>query len=341
MGGDYAPAAVVNGASLALKRYPNLRFKLYGDEMLVRPLLAKHPALLERSDIIHTDQIVAAHAKPSAALRQSTKSSMRLAIDAVKSGEASGVISSGNTGALLAMAKVVLRTLPNITRPAITSTVPTERSRTVMLDMGANIDCDEQILFEFAVMGDAFARILLGIASPSIGLLNVGEEEVKGHDTLKLAYQKLKATPSLNFHGFIEGNDILKGTVDVVVTDGFTGNVALKTIEGTAKFLASSLKEAFSNSLLSKLGYLLARASLTPFREKMDPRKYNGGVFIGVNGIVVKSHGNADAEAFANAIVITVELITHDINGKISSELSNTRLTANETESHTEIRVVE
>lgn len=323
MGGDHAPASVIDGAALALRNHPTVRFVLFGDDTRIRPLLELHPTLKARCEVVHTLDVIAADAKPSVALRQGTNSSMRLAIDAVKSGRAHGVVSSGNTGALLATAKMVLKTLPGINRPALASVLPTLKRSCVMLDAGANIDCDARTLCQFAVMGDGFARSVLGITSPSIGLLNVGTEEIKGHDTLKAAYHALKEVKNLNFQGFCEGTDIGRGNVDVVVTDGFTGNVTLKTLEGTAHFVANSLKKALQSSFWGKLGFLIASPALSPFREKMDPRQHNGAGFIGLNGITVKSHGNADAIAFAHAVDVAFDLIQHDVNGKILEELES------------------
>lgn len=324
MGGDNAPLCVVEGANLALGTVPYVHFKLFGNEAELAPLLARFPKLAARSEIIHTPDKVASDAKPSVALRQGAKSSMRLAINAVKDGQAHGVVSSGNTGALLAMSKVALKTLPGIKRPALCSTLPTVKDNIVMLDMGANIEVDVETLCQFAIMGDAFARIVLGLEKPVIGLLNVGAEEIKGNDLLRSAHHILKHVPHLNYIGFCEGNDIGKGDINVVVADGFTGNITLKTIEGTAQFVATSLKRALTSSLCGKLGYALAATALKPFRAKMDPRQHNGAVFIGLNGITVKSHGNADAIAFANAIQVTHELLAHDVNGKIMEELSRT-----------------
>ena len=326
MGGDNAPYSVVEGAQIAFARHPNLRFMFFGKQEKIQPLLDQHPALKAQSEIVHTEDYVASDAKPSVALRQGSKSSMRLAIDAVKHGKADGIVSAGNTGALMAMSKVVLRMLPKIDRPAICATLPTVKGRLVMLDMGANVECDAKTLCQFAVMGDAFARTVLGIASPSIGILNIGEEEIKGHGMLRDAYAHLKSIPSLNFHGFVEGTDIGKGTVDVVVTDGFTGNVALKTLEGTAKFITTKLKAAFRSNIFGKIGYIVARPALKSFQRSMDPREHNGGVFIGLNGITVKSHGNADGVAFSVAIKMAYELIKDDVNGKIIDELHRAHL---------------
>lgn len=326
MGGDHAPASVIDGAALALRNHPAVRFILFGDDTRIRPLLELHPTLKARSEVVHTLDVIASDAKPSVALRQGTNSSMRLAIDAVKDGRAHGVVSSGNTGALLATAKMVLKTLPGINRPALASVLPTLKRSCVMLDAGANIDCDARTLCQFAVMGDGFARSVLGITSPSIALLNVGTEEIKGHDTLKEAYHALKRVKNLNFQGFCEGTDIGRGNVDVIVTDGFTGNITLKTLEGTAHFVAHSLKNALESSIWGKLGYLIASPALMPFRQKMDPRQHNGAGFIGLNGITVKSHGNADAVSFAHAIDVAFDLIQHDMNGKILEELANASL---------------
>lgn len=326
MGGENAPEAVVYGAAQVLRRHPKLRFQFFGDSARIRPLLDNQPRLKACAEVIHTDDMVGADAKPSVALRQGTKSSMRLAINAVKEGKADAVVSSGNTGALLAISKVVLKTLPNINRPALISTLPTLKTNCVMLDMGANVEADARNLCQFAVMGDAFARAVLGISSPSIALLNVGEEEIKGHETLKTAYHALKEVHNLNFQGFCEGTDIGRGNVDVVVTDGFTGNITLKTLEGTAHFVATSLKRALKSSFFGMVGYAISQRALIPFKRKMDPRSHNGAVFIGLNGISVKSHGNADSFAFANAVELAYELVQHDVNGKITEELKNAKL---------------
>lgn len=322
MGGDYAPACVVEGAALALKHYPGLTFIIYGNEGEIRPVLSRYPRLAEAVTLVHTDIVVASDAKPSVALRQARGSSMRLAIDAVKEGKAAGMVSAGNTGALMAMAKIVFGTLPGITRPAIASLFPSMNGQIVLLDLGANVECDATNLFQFAIMGDAFARAVLGVQEPKIGLLNVGSEEVKGHEAVKAASIMLKeSNVSLNFHGFVEGNDIAEGTTHVVVTDGFTGNIALKTAEGTARICRDLVKTAFNEGLLSKLGGLLARSSLKRVFKKMDPRMHNGAMFLGLNGIAVKSHGNADGIGFSNAISVAVELAAHGINSKIQEEL--------------------
>jgi len=263
MGGDAAPKMVVRGASIALERFPDVRFLMVGREPQIAPLLSGRKALRDATTLKHTDDVVSSDAKPSVALRAGRQSSMRLAIDAVQSGEAGCVVSAGNTGALMAMAKFVLKTLPGINRPAIASFFPTLRGESVMLDLGANVQCDAQNLVEFTVMGNAFARSVLGIMAPTYALLNVGSEEIKGHESLQEASAVLRASnlPG-KFLGFVEGDDIAKGTADVIVTDGFTGNIALKTAEGTAKLINEYLRHTFRSSLLAGLGYMLARPAV-------------------------------------------------------------------------------
>jgi glycerol-3-phosphate acyltransferase PlsX len=322
MGGDNAPAMVIAGADIARRRYPKVNFIFFGDEQRIKPLLEDRKALNAVASIRHTDSVVSGDAKPSVALRAGRQSSMRLAIDAVAAGEAHCVVSAGNTGALMAMAKMVLRTLPGIHRPAICSILPTLRGECVMLDLGANIDCDSDNLFQFAVMGAIFARTVLGIPEPTIGLLNVGAEELKGHDELRQAAQLLRAAilPG-RLHGFIEGNDIPSGTVDVVVTDGFTGNVALKIAEGMGKLYSGFLLRTFKSSVMARLGYVMASGAFRKLRARVDPRRYNGGMFLGLSGVCVKSHGGIDAFGFANAIGVAIDLVAQGFNERISQEL--------------------
>ncbi|HEY9566786.1 MAG TPA: phosphate acyltransferase PlsX, partial [Thalassobaculum sp.] len=262
--------------------------------------------------------------KPSAALRAGRGSSMRLAIDLVGTGEADCVVSAGNTGALMAMAKFVLRPVRGIDRPAIAGMFPTLRGESAMLDLGANIDCDATNLVQFAVMGQIFARTVLGLDRPVVGLLNVGSEEQKGHEAIREAATLLRGIKGMpfDFHGFVEGDDIPAGTVDVVVTDGFSGNVALKTAEGTARLIGQFLRDAFGSSLLSKVGYLLARPAIGQLRQRMDPRRYNGAVFLGLNGIAVKSHGGTDALGFANAIGVAADMARHGFLDTVKRELA-------------------
>jgi len=324
MGGDKAPEMAIQGCELAQERFPFVGFLLFGDEARIAPLVAAAKLDPAKHKIVHTEDAVAGDAKPSIALRSGRKSSMRLAIDAVRDGDSAGVVSAGNTGALMAMAKFVLKTLPGIDRPAIASLFPTMRGESVMLDLGANVQCGADNLVQFAIMGEVFARTVLGLAQPSVGLLNVGSEDMKGHDELRAAAAWLRNTHlPIEFRGFIEGDDVPAGTVDVIVTDGFTGNVALKIAEGTSKLYSSFLKGAFQSSFLAKLGYLLAGSALKKVRLRTDPRRYNGAMFVGLNGIVVKSHGGTDALGFANAISVAVDMVTHGLNEKIKSELAH------------------
>lgn len=322
MGGDRAPDIVVNGAHIARERFPDVDFLMVGDEAKIRPLLDRLPGLAKVSQILHTDQAVRSDEKPSVALRSGRKSSMRLALDAVSKGDAAAAVSAGNTGALMAMAKLSLRMLPGIDRPAIASFFPTQRGESVMLDLGANVTCDADNLVQFALLGDVFARTVLGLTAPSIGLLNVGEEEMKGREEVREAAARLRRTHLANrLHGFVEGDDILKGTVDVIVTDGFTGNIALKTAEGTSRLVSHFLRESIQSNLMAKIGYLFMRTALSKFRSRIDPRRYNGAVFLGLGGIAVKSHGGTDALGFANAIGVAVDMTINGFIEKLRAEL--------------------
>ncbi len=323
MGGDHAPDMVVEGADLARTRYPKVKYIFFGDESRIGPLLEKRKALRDVASIHHTSEAISGDAKPSIALRSGRQSSMRLAIDSVAAGQADCVVSAGNTGALMAMAKMVLKTLPGIHRPAIASFIPTARGESVMLDLGANIECDADNLVQFAVMGSIFARAVLGIPEPTIGLLNVGAEQLKGNDTIRAAADLLRANPVAGiFHGFIEGDDIPAGTVDVVVTDGFTGNIALKLAEGMGKLYSGFLRQTFRSSLMAGMGYLLATSALRKLRARVDPRRYNGGMFLGLSGVCVKSHGGIDAFGFANAVGVAVDLVAQGFNERIGVELA-------------------
>lgn len=323
MGGDAAPDMVVRGANIARERFPEVRFLMFGRKSEVEPILKRKKGLKAVTTLLHTDDVVSSEEKPSIALRSGRNSSMRLAINAVQAGEADCVVSAGNTGALMAMAKFVLKTLPGINRPAIASFFPTMHGESVMLDLGANVHCDAENLVDFAVMGNAFARSVLGLLQPSFALLNVGSEDTKGHEALQEANTILResAIPG-EFLGFVEGDDIAKGTADVIVTDGFTGNVALKTAEGTAKLINEYMRHTFRSSILASLGYLLARPAMRKLRERVDPRGYNGAMFLGLNGIAVKSHGGTDALGFANAIGVAVDMHRHGIIEKIRSDLA-------------------
>jgi glycerol-3-phosphate acyltransferase PlsX len=321
MGGDRAPDIVVEGLDLASERHPAARFLLAGDEARLAPLLRRHKRATGACTVRHTAEVIGSDIKPTTALRM-RGASMRVAIDAVAAGEASGVVSAGNTGALLALAKIVMKTLPGIDRPAMAAIGPSARGDVVMLDLGANVVCDSRNLVEFAVMGDVFARTVLGLTAPSIGLLNVGSEELKGDDRLRQAADVLRASHiGPQFYGFVEGHDIAAGTTDVIVTDGFTGNVALKTGEGTLKLMGALLKQVYTSSLLAKLGYLLARPGLERLREWLDPRRYNGAVMLGLNGVLVKSHGGTDAQGFAHAIDVAMDMVVHRFNERIREGL--------------------
>ena len=322
MGGDNAPETIIAGLDLARRCLGDIRFLLFGDQERLIPLLETHADAKQACQIRHTDEAIAADDKPTTALRMGKNSSMRLAIDAVAGGEAQAVVSAGNTGALMAMATIVIKTLPGIDRPAIASSFPTQRGKTVMLDLGANVECDARNLVQFAVMGEVFARNELNLAQPSIGILNVGVEGLKGNEHVKKASAILKeSTLPIKFYGFVEGDDLGAGTVDVIVTDGFTGNISLKIIEGTVRLFGHGLKEALSSSLLARLAMLLAKPSLDRLRLRFDPRDYNGAILLGLNGICVKSHGATDALGFANAVGVAVNMVRRDFNARIKEDL--------------------
>ena len=322
MGGDFGPAITVAGAAVAVSKNPRLVPILVGDEAKIKPALAKYP-ILKHAEIVHTEDFVTSNEKPSVALRSGKNSSMKLAIDLVKQGKADATVSSGNTGALMAMALISLRTVDGIDRPALAAYLPTEKGQCCMLDLGANVDCDADNLVQFAIMGDAFCRMTSNVKKPTIGLLNVGEEEQKGNDTLRDASSVLSNPENgLNYSGFIEGNDITKGSVDVVVSDGFAGNIALKTVEGTAKFIATLMRRSFRTGIMAKIGYLLARPALKLLRTRLDPQRYNGAVLLGLNGIVVKSHGSATSHGIARAMEIAMDMIDNDFMDDLKSSLN-------------------
>ena len=320
MGGDHGPEVVVPAAAIALERRPDTRYLIYGDETMLAPLLARHKVLATRAQIVHSEISIKMTDKPSQALRQGRRvSSMWKAIEAVKRGEADCAISAGNTGALMAMAKVCLRMLPLIERPALTAMWPTLRGESIVLDVGASIGADAQHLVSLAVMGAAMARIVFDIEKPSVGLLNVGSEEVKGLEEVKAAGRILKEMNDAHFtyYGFVEGDDLGKGTVDVIVTEGFTGNIVLKTAEGTARQVFQYLRDAMGSTLSARIGYLFARGAFKALRRKADPNNSNGAVFLGLDGVVIKSHGGADAEAYAGAIEVGYEMVRQDLLANI------------------------
>lgn len=322
MGGDHGPSAVIPGAALALKDRPDLKFILVGDEKLIAPLLERYPSLKPVSTILHTDKAVLSDDKPAQALRNGRDSSMRLAINAVNDGRAQCIVSGGNTGALMAMAKMVLKCLPGIQRPAIASVFPTRRGETTVLDLGANLECDAEMLVQFAVLGSVYSRVVRGKDVPTVGILNVGSEDMKGHEELRNAaaiLQQVKFPGT--YYGFVEGNDIPAGTVDVIVTDGFTGNVALKVAEGVGKLTSHMLKDALKSSPLSIIGAALAYGALKTAKKRMDPRLYNGGMFLGLNGVCVKSHGSMDEVGIGNAIKVAADMVSSSFNSRVAQEI--------------------
>jgi len=328
MGGDTGPAAMVAGMARARRKNSDVRFELYGDEALIAPELDRHPNLQGAVIVHHTTDAIAASEKPSQAIRRAKTTSMGLAINAVKDGQADAALSSGNTGALMAMSKLALRTMPGIDRPALAALLPTlGDTDLVMLDLGANTECDAQNLVQFAVMGSAYARTVLGLKKPRVKLLNIGTEELKGTDELKEAAALLREADYLpmKFDGFTEGDQLSRGNVDVVVTDGFSGNIALKTAEGTARFVTDLLRRAFTSSLRSKAGFALSKPALHMLKVHLDPNNHNGAVFLGLNGLVVKSHGSANPKGVANAIGVAAQLVGNDITRKIAEDLDEFR----------------
>jgi len=325
MGGDHGPSVVVPGAAIALERHPDTEFLIFGNEAEVAPLVKAHPKLAASSRIIHTEVSIGMDDKPSQALRKGRwKSSMWLAIDAVKKGDADVAVSAGNTGALMAMARFHLRTLPGVKMPALAAMWPTLRGESVVLDVGASIGADAQHLADLAVMGGAMARVLFDLERPTVGLLNIGVEEVKGLEQIREAGKLLRDLnlQEIDYVGFIEADDIGNGKVDVVVTEGFVGNIAIKTAEGTAKQMAAHLRSAMGRTLRARIGYLFARNAFAALREKMDTRKVNGGVMLGLTGIVIKSHGGTDAEGFAYAVDMGYDMARYELLKKINQTLN-------------------
>jgi glycerol-3-phosphate acyltransferase PlsX len=325
MGGDVGAAVVIPGAAITLSRHPDTEFLLFGGRAQIETQLARHPAMAAASRVIHTDVAVSMKDKPSHALRRTRKtSSMWLAIDAVKRGEADVVVSAGNTGALMAMARMNLRTLPGIDRPAIAAVWPTMRGDSVVLDLGATIGGDARHLVALAAMGSAMASVLFNLERPTVGLLNIGEEEIKGHEEIREAAELLRAMnlPQLDYVGFVEGDGIGKGAADVIVTEGFSGNIALKAAEGTARQINDFLRAALARTWSSRIGYLFARNAFKELRDKLDPNKSNGGVLLGLNGVVVKSHGGTNAEGFAYAVDWGYEMVRYDLLTKINQMLN-------------------
>ncbi len=325
MGGDVGVRVMVEGAALARRRHDRFQFLLVGDEARIKSALDKHPNMRGASEILHAEDVVAGDEKPTQALRRAKTTSMGMAINAVKQGRAGAAVSGGNTGALMAMAKLSLRTMPGIDRPALAALLPTLGDNDViMLDLGANTDCDARNLVQFAIMGAAYSRIVTGLEAPRVRLLNIGTEENKGTEHLQQAANRLRGASGLTmqFEGFVEANGLSRGDVDVVVTDGFSGNIALKAVEGTARFVADLLRRSFQSSLRSKFGFLVSRPATELLKHHLDPNNHNGAVFLGLNGVVVKSHGGASATGVANAVAVAARLLEEEITGRITADLA-------------------
>jgi glycerol-3-phosphate acyltransferase PlsX len=327
MGGDHGPSVVLPGLAKALDALGpgKVRFLLHGDAAAIAPVLAAAPALRAASAVRPAEGIISMDAKPAHAMRRGKGSSMWNAVEAVRGGEAIAAVSAGNTGALMAISRLLLRTAADLDRPALVANWPTQTGVSSVLDVGANINCDAERLVRFAIMGAAYHRAIHGVARPTVGVLNVGTETEKGHDEVRGADRLLRVPrPDLDYHGFVEGDDIAKGAVDVVVTDGFTGNVALKTGEGLARFFRAQLRQTFTESLVSRLGGLIAQGSLRRMGARLDPSAINGGPFLGLNGIVVKSHGGTDAAGFANAVRLAANLAGSRFVAEIAANLAAT-----------------
>ncbi|MCB2048764.1 MAG: phosphate acyltransferase PlsX [Novosphingobium sp.] len=326
MGGDEGVRVMIEGAALARRRHDRFKFLLVGDEKRIKAALDNHPNMRGASEVLHAEDTIAGDEKPSQALRRAKTTSMGMAVEAVKSGDAGAAVSGGNTGALMAIAKIALRTMPGIDRPALAALLPTLGDNDlVMLDLGANTECDARNLVEFAVMGAAYSRVATGRAAPRVRLLNIGTEEIKGTDALQEAAAVLRRAEgdlALSFDGYAEADILGSGQFDVVVTDGFSGNIALKAVEGTAKFVADLLKRSFTSSLRSKFGFLISRPATELLRHHLDPNNHNGAVFLGLNGIVVKSHGGASAAGVANAVAVTARLLEEDVTERIKADLA-------------------
>jgi glycerol-3-phosphate acyltransferase PlsX len=328
MGGDSGPAAMIAGASRAQRRDPSLKFLIYGAEQQVLAELGRNPGLDSGVTIIDSPEAIEATEKPSQAIRRARTTSMGMAINAVKEGRADAAVSGGNTGAMMAMSKLALRTMPGIDRPALAALLPTlGETDCIMLDLGANTECDAQNLVQFAVMGAAYARTVVGIERPRVTMRNIGTEELKGTDELKEAAALLREADYLpfRFDGFTEGDQLSRGELDVVVTDGFSGNIALKTAEGTARFVTDLLRRAFKSSLRSKAGFALSAPALNLLKVHLDPNNHNGAVFLGLNGLVVKSHGSATPKGVANALGVAARMVRNDIIRKIGDDLDEFR----------------
>lgn len=325
MGGDEGVRVMIEGAAIARRAHDRFKFLLVGDRTRIEAALVNHPGMREASEILHCEDVVGGDEKPTAALRRAKTTSMGLTVNAVKTGHAGAAVSAGNTGALMAMSLVALRTMPGIDRPALSALLPTLGDNdVVMLDLGANTECDARNLVQFSVMGAAYSRIVTGLDAPRVRLLNIGTEEMKGTEQLRDAAAQLRAATGLamKFDGFVEADKINRGEVDVVVSDGFSGNIALKAIEGAARFVTDLLRNAFTSSVRSKIGFLVSRPATELLRHHLDPNNHNGAVFLGLNGVVVKSHGSATAHGVANAVEVAASLIENNITQRITADLA-------------------
>ena len=326
MGGDDGVRVMVEGAALARRRHDQFKFLLVGDETRIKAALDRHPNLRGASEILHSEDVISGEERPSQALRRAKTTSMGMAINAVKATHAGAAVSAGNTGALMAISKLALRTMPGIDRPALAALLPTlGDSDVVMLDLGANTECDTRNLVQFAIMGAAYARVVTRREAPRVRLLNIGTEEIKGTDLLRDAANQLKSAAdelSISFDGFTEADKLCQGDADVVVTDGFSGNIALKAVEGTARFVGDLLRRSFSSSLRSKFGFLISRPATELLKHHLDPNNHNGAVFLGLNGMVVKSHGSASAAGVANAVAVTARLLEENVTERITADLA-------------------
>jgi len=325
MGGDEGVRVMVDGAAQARRQHDRFKFLLVGDEARIKNALDSHPGMRGASEILHCDDVVEGDEKPTQALRRAKTTSMGLAINAVKRGDAGAAVSAGNTGALMAMSKLALRTMPGIDRPALAALLPTlGENDVIMLDLGANAECDARNLVQFAIMGAAYSRIVTGRPAPRVRLLNIGTEEMKGTNQLQEAAAQLRAATGLDmsFDGYVEADKINRGEVDVVVSDGFSGNIALKAIEGAARFVTDLLRNAFTSSLRSKIGFLVSRPATELLKHHLDPNNHNGAVFLGLNGVVVKSHGSATAGGVANAVTVAARLLEEDLTQRIAADLA-------------------
>lgn len=326
MGGDKAPHITIEGVALALKAHPNINFKIFGHKDSVPAELARQGLdTHSQVEFIACNQIITGATEPRRAIREFADSSMRRAIECVANKEADAVVSAGNTGAYMILSKLILKTIPGLQRAAITTLMPTRFGKgVVMLDLGGNVDVPAEVLVQFCMMGQAFATSTQGIKNPSVALLNIGSEELKGTAVLKEAQSMIQNSNAIaNYKGFVEGDDIFDEKVDVIVTDGFTGNVSLKTVEGTVKFFASLMKEELQRSWITKIGALIARPAFKAFKDRVDPRRYNGAQFLGLQGISVKSHGGTDGFGFSNAIHVAVELAENKVNESLERELES------------------